>query len=166
MENLPSFLSLGKTLLLLFVGEEEDEIGHRQNQALVEEMKHVVELGGVKMERYLACWIHLCAHTLLCSLLFHYFLMISLISRDDVCNDGNTVVGLFHSGRTPAGMSVLGSYLGSLPPLPALVHTRMPSGDEVYQYPPSSPIVAPSVLQWLQRIEEGTESPAGKEELV
>ncbi|XP_028998135.1 thioredoxin domain-containing protein 16 isoform X2 [Betta splendens] len=123
VENLPSFLSLGKSLLLLFVGEEEDEIGHRQNQALVEEMKQVVELGGVRMERYLACWIHL--------------------------------------GRTPAGMSVLGSYLGSLPPLPALVHTHSLSGDEVYQYPPSSPIVAPSVLQWLQRIEEGTETPAG-----
>ncbi|XP_039998342.1 thioredoxin domain-containing protein 16 [Xiphias gladius] len=123
VENLPSFLSLSKALLLLFVGEEEDEIGRRQNQALVEEMRRVVELGEGKMERYLACWIHL--------------------------------------GRTPAGMSVLGSYLGSMPPLPALVLTHLPSGGEIYQYPPNTPIVASSVLQWLQRIEGGTESPAG-----
>ncbi|XP_047432417.1 thioredoxin domain-containing protein 16 [Mugil cephalus] len=120
VENLPSFLSLGKALLLLFVGEEEDEIGRRQNQALVEEMRGVVES---RMERYLACWIHL--------------------------------------GRTPAGMSVLGSYLGSMPPLPALVLTHLPSGDEIYQYPPNSPIVASSVVHWLKRVEDGSESPAG-----
>lgn len=59
VDNLPSFLSLGKALLLLFVGKEEDEIGRRQNQALVEEMRGVVELGEGTMERYLACWIHL-----------------------------------------------------------------------------------------------------------
>ncbi|XP_038573258.1 thioredoxin domain-containing protein 16 [Micropterus salmoides] len=123
VDNLPSFLSLGKALLLLFVGKEEDEIGRRQNQALVEEMRGVVELGEGTMEQYLACWIHL--------------------------------------GRTPAGMSVLGSYLGSMPPLPALVLTHLPSGGEIYQYPPNTPLVAPSVLQWLQRIEDGTESPAG-----
>uniref|UniRef100_A0A4W6DZL2 Thioredoxin domain containing 16 n=1 Tax=Lates calcarifer TaxID=8187 RepID=A0A4W6DZL2_LATCA len=123
VENLPSFLSLGKALLLLFVGEEEDEIGRRQNQALVEEMRRVVDLGGGRMEQYLACWIHL--------------------------------------GRTPAGMSVLGSYLGSMPPLPALVLTHLPSRAEIYQYPPNTPIVAPSVLQWLQRVEDRTESPAG-----
>ncbi|KAM9334011.1 thioredoxin domain-containing protein 16 [Symphorus nematophorus] len=123
VENLPSFLSLGKALLLLFVGEEEDEIGRRQNQALVEEMRGVVESGGERMERYLACWIHL--------------------------------------GRTPAGMSVLGSYLGSMPPLPALVLSHLPSGDELYQYPPNTPILAPSVLQWLKRVEDGAESPAG-----
>ncbi|XP_044044139.1 thioredoxin domain-containing protein 16 isoform X3 [Siniperca chuatsi] len=123
VENLPSFLSLGKALLLLFVGEEEDEIGRRQNLVLVEEMRGVVELGGGRMERYLACWIHL--------------------------------------GHTPAGMSVLGSYLGSMPPLPALVLTYLPSGGEIYQYPPDAPIVAPSILQWLQRIEDGAESPAG-----
>uniref|UniRef100_M4AL88 Thioredoxin domain containing 16 n=1 Tax=Xiphophorus maculatus TaxID=8083 RepID=M4AL88_XIPMA len=117
VENLPSFLSLGKALLLLFVGEEEDEIGQRQNQALVDQMR------GVRTERYLPCWIHL--------------------------------------GRTPAGLSVLGSYLGSLPPLPALVLTHLPSGDEVYQYPPNTPILAGSVLQWLQSVEDGTESPAG-----
>uniref|UniRef100_UPI0037E7B100 thioredoxin domain-containing protein 16 n=1 Tax=Semicossyphus pulcher TaxID=241346 RepID=UPI0037E7B100 len=123
VENLPSFLSLGKALLLLFVGEEEDEIGRRQNQALVEEMRGVVKLGGGRMERYLPCWIHL--------------------------------------GRTPAGMSVLGSYLGSMPPLPALVLTHLPSGDEIYQYPPNTPIAALSVLQWLQRVEDGDESAAG-----
>ncbi|XP_042369210.1 thioredoxin domain-containing protein 16 [Plectropomus leopardus] len=123
VENLPSFLALGKALLLLFVGEEEDEIGQRQNQALVEEIRGVLELGGGRMEPYLTCWIHL--------------------------------------GRTPVGMSVLGSYLGSMPPLPALVLTHLPSGGEIYQYPPNTPIVASSVLQWLQRIEEGTESAAG-----
>ncbi|XP_008299682.1 thioredoxin domain-containing protein 16 isoform X2 [Stegastes partitus] len=123
VENLPSFLWLGKALLILFVGEEEDEIGRRQNQALVEEMRGVVELGGWRMERYLPCWIHL--------------------------------------GRTPAGMSVLGSYLGSMPPLPALVLTHLPSGGGVYQYPPNTPIAASSVLLWLQRVEDGAESPAG-----
>ncbi|XP_075950732.1 thioredoxin domain-containing protein 16 isoform X1 [Anarhichas minor] len=123
VENLPSFLSLGKGLLLLFVGEEEDEIGRRQNQALLEEMLGVVELGGERMERYLVCWIHL--------------------------------------GRTPAGMSVLGSYLGSMPPLPALVLTHLPSGNEIYQYSPNTPIMASSVLQWVQRVEDGAESAAG-----
>ncbi|XP_054479775.1 thioredoxin domain-containing protein 16 [Anoplopoma fimbria] len=123
VENLPSFLSLGKGLLLLFVGEEEDEIGLRQNQALLEEMRGVVELGGERMEQYLVCWIHL--------------------------------------GRTPAGMSVLGSYLGSMPPLPALVLTHLPSGSEIYQYSPNTPIMAPSVLQWVQRVEDGSESAAG-----
>lgn len=53
-----------------------------------------------------------------------------------------------------------------MPPLPALVLTHLPSGGEIYQYPPNTPIVAPSVLQWLQRIEDGAESPAGKEEEV
>lgn len=62
MENLPSFLSMGKALLLLFVGEEEDDIGRRQNQALVEEMKGLVESGWRTMERYLASWIHLYVH--------------------------------------------------------------------------------------------------------
>lgn len=123
VENLPSFLSLGKALLLLFVGEEEDEIGRRQNRALVEEMRGLVTLGGERMKRYLPCWIHL--------------------------------------GRTPAAMSVLASYLSSMPPLPALILTHLPSGGEVYQYPPNTPIVASSVLQWLRRIEESAESPAG-----
>uniref|UniRef100_A0A3Q2XAM6 Thioredoxin domain containing 16 n=1 Tax=Hippocampus comes TaxID=109280 RepID=A0A3Q2XAM6_HIPCM len=123
VENLPSFLSLGKALLLLFVGEEEDELGLRQNTLLLEEMKRLLESGGERMEPYLTCWIHL--------------------------------------GRTPAGMSVLGSYLGSLPPLPALILTHLPSGREVYEYPPNTPITAQSVLQWLQRVEDAKESPAG-----
>lgn len=50
---------MDKGLLLLFVGEEEDEAGLRQNQLLLEEMRKVVELGGDKMEAYVACWIHL-----------------------------------------------------------------------------------------------------------
>lgn len=62
MENLPSFLSLGKALLLLFVGEEADDIGGRRNQMLVEELKGVVELGQRKMEKYLPAWIHLYVH--------------------------------------------------------------------------------------------------------
>ncbi|XP_034409978.1 thioredoxin domain-containing protein 16 [Cyclopterus lumpus] len=123
VENLPSFLSQGKGLLLLFVGEEEDEIGRRQNQALLDEMRGLVELGGQRMEPYLVCWIHL--------------------------------------GRTPAGMSVLGSYLGSMPPLPALVLAHLPTGSEIYQYTPNTPIVASSVLQWVQRVEDGTDSAAG-----
>lgn len=73
-------------------------------------------------------------------------------------------VALSCSGHTPAGMSVLGAYLGSMPPLPALVLTHLSSGPDVYQYPSNHPIVAPSVLQWLQRVEEGAESPAGKNE--
>ncbi|XP_036071549.1 thioredoxin domain-containing protein 16 isoform X2 [Oryzias melastigma] len=123
VENLPSFLSLGKALLLLFVGEEEDEIGRRQNQELLEEMRRVVEVGGARAEPYLACWIHL--------------------------------------GRTPAGMSVLGSYLGYMPPLPALVLAHLPTGEEVYRYPADSVVAASSVLQWLQRIQDGAEPPAG-----
>lgn len=51
-----------------------------------------------------------------------------------------------------------------MPPLPALVLTHLPSGSEVYQYPPNTPILASSVLQWLQRVEDGTESAAGEEE--
>lgn len=62
MENLPSFLALGKALLLLFVGEEADDVGRRQNQKLVEEMKAVVALGDGKMEKYLPSWIHLYVH--------------------------------------------------------------------------------------------------------
>lgn len=149
MDNLPSFLSLGKALLLLFVGEEEDEIGQKQNQELVEEMRRAVELGGARMERYLACWIHLYA-----------------IHREDFSHQNlGWCVNVFGSalvrGSTPAGMSVLGSYLGYMPPLPALVLTHLPDGEEVYQYPADSVVAAPSVLQWLQRIEDGAEPPAG-----
>lgn len=62
VENLPSFLSLGKALLLLFVGEEADDDRRRQNEMLVEEMKGAVELGQTKMEKYLPSWIHLYVH--------------------------------------------------------------------------------------------------------
>lgn len=62
MENLPSFLSLGKALLMLFVGEEEDAAGFSQNQALLREMKTVVELERSSMDQYLASWVHLCVH--------------------------------------------------------------------------------------------------------
>lgn len=163
MENLPSFLSLGKALLLLFVGEEEDAIGLRQNQALLKEMKSVVQSGWMNMERYLASWIHLYVHP--STLAFNqyetlYTLSPSITQRNSTLN--STFICLCSSGRTPAGMSVLGSYLGSMPPLPALVLTHLPSGDEIYQFPPNTPIVAPSVLQWLQRVEDGTEKPAGK----
>ncbi|KAJ0009289.1 hypothetical protein NQD34_000991 [Periophthalmus magnuspinnatus] len=121
--SLPALLSRGRTLLLLFVGEEEDEIGRRQNEALVGELERVVEMGGAEMEKYSACYIHL--------------------------------------GRTPAGIDVLGSYLGSVPPLPSLILTHNPSAAEIYQYPPRLPISAPSVLQWVQRVEEGGETAAG-----
>lgn len=60
MENLPSFLSLGKALLILFVEEEEGGTERRENEAVLEEMRRAVEMGGDGMERYLACWIHLC----------------------------------------------------------------------------------------------------------
>nr|XP_057941808.1 thioredoxin domain-containing protein 16-like isoform X3 [Doryrhamphus excisus] len=123
VENLPALLGRGKALLLLFVGEDEDEAGRRQNTALLGEMRKALESGGRRMERYLACWIHL--------------------------------------GRTPAAMLVLDSYLGSMPPLPALLLTHLPGGPQVYQYPPYSPILAPSVLGWLQRVEDARESPAG-----
>ncbi|KAM4602145.1 thioredoxin domain-containing protein 16 [Polymixia lowei] len=123
VENLPSYLALGKPLLLLFVGEEEDERGRRENEAVLEEMRGVVERGASETERSLACWIHL--------------------------------------GRTPAGISVLESYLGSLPALPALVLSHLPTGGEVYHYPPNTPIVVHSVLHWLQSIEDGNEPPAG-----
>ncbi|CAG6016151.1 unnamed protein product [Menidia menidia] len=124
VDSLPSIFSLGKALLLLFLGEEEDEPGRRQNRALLQEMGGLLELGGPHLEHLLPCWIHL--------------------------------------GRTPVGLVVLGSYLGSMPPLPALLLTHLPSGPEVYRYPPDAPLEAPAVLLWLQRVEQGAESPAGK----
>lgn len=60
-------------------------------------------------------------------------------------------------------MSVLESYFGSVPPLPALVLTHLPSNPEIYQYPPNMPIDALAILSWLQRIEDGNETPAGRE---
>ncbi|XP_056157101.1 thioredoxin domain-containing protein 16 [Lampris incognitus] len=124
VENLPSYLSLEKPLLLLFVGEEEDERVRRENEAAIQEMRGVLESREREVESYLACWIH--------------------------------------PGRTPAGISVLESYLGSLPPLPALVLSHLPSGGELYHYSPNTPIETRFILQWLQDIEEGQQPPAGK----
>lgn len=121
--SLPSLLSRGQALLLLFVGEEEDEVGRRQNAALVGELRNVLQIGGLEVEKYLPCWIHL--------------------------------------GRTPAGVDVLSSYLGSVPPLPSLILSHNPSAAEVYQFPQRSPITAAAVLQWLRRVEEGSEQAAG-----
>lgn len=161
MENLPSFLSLEKALLLLFVGEEEEDGG--QNQKLLEEMKGVVELGHRRMERYLPSWIHLYVHQ--SQMMFN----ITLVFSQSISH-GHThlyfivpvVCLLSCSGRTPGARSVLGSYFGSVPSLPTLVLTRLPSGDEVYRYPPDTPIVAASILGWLQRVEDGSEPPAGR----
>lgn len=47
---------------MLFVGEEEDAAGLSQNQALLREMKTVVELGRSSVDQYLASWVHLCVH--------------------------------------------------------------------------------------------------------
>lgn len=69
---------------------------------------------------------------------------------------------LSSSGRTPAAESVLGSYFGSVLSLPTLVLTHLPSANEIYRYPPNMPIVASSILGWLQRIEDGSELPAGR----
>lgn len=162
VENLPSFLLLGKALLLLFVGEEEDKIGRRQNQALVKEMRTLVESEGETMERYLACWIHL--YVSVSAYLLLYFSIVYTIQNPHFFIYTFFLNIFCFSGRTPAGMSVLGSYVGSMPPLPALVLTHLPSGDQIYQYPPNTPIVASAVLHWLQRVEDGTESPTGKEE--
>lgn len=169
MENLPSFLSLGKALLVLFVDEDEDDAGLGQNQVLVEEMKAVVELGQRKMEKYLPSWIHLYVHQ--SQMIFNqYHTRFTL--GPSIMYTHTVIFFLYYyinqslpssSGRTPAAMSVLGSYFGSMPPLPALVLTHLPSGPEIYQYPPNMPIAASSILSWLQRIEDGNETPAGRE---
>ena len=67
------------------------------------------------------------------------------------------------SGRTPAGKGVLEDYLGSFPPLPALVLSLLPSGEEVFHYPPDRPIMVQSVLRWLQSAKDGNEQPAGEQ---
>lgn len=162
MENLPSFLSLGKALLLLFVGEEEEG---GQNEKLLEEMKGVVELGQRRMERYLPSWIHLYVHQ--SQMMFNQYHTGFLPVHQSRGHASlfywtSKVCLLSCSGRTPAARSVLGSYFGSMPGLPTLVLTRLPSGDEVYRYPPDTPIVAASILGWLQRVEDGSEPPAGR----
>ncbi|CAL8309083.1 unnamed protein product [Merluccius merluccius] len=131
VENLPSYLGLGRPLLLLFVGEEdeEDEWGRRETRAALQEVRAAAQRGreGERggdggADRYLPCWIHL--------------------------------------RRTPAGVAVLRSFLGSLPPLPALVLTRRPGG-ALYHYPPHGPMAASALRRWLRRVEDGSEPPTG-----
>lgn len=162
VENLPSFLSLGKALLLLFVGEEEDG---GQNQNLLEEMRGVVELGDRRLERYLPSWIHLYVHQ--SQMMFNQYHTGFLPVHQSRTHTSlfycySKVCLLSFSGRTPGARSVLGSYFGSMPSLPTLVLTCLPSGDEVYRYPPDTPIVAASILGWLQRVEDRSEPPAGR----
>ncbi|KAL7872787.1 hypothetical protein AOLI_G00118580 [Acnodon oligacanthus] len=66
-----------------------------------------------------------------------------------------------HLGRTPAGRSVLEAYLGFVPPLPALLLSQLASGGEVFHFPPERPLLAGTIVQWLKRIEDGQEQPAG-----
>lgn len=64
-------------------------------------------------------------------------------------------------GRTPAGKAVLEAYLGFLPLLPALVVSQLATGGEVFHYPTGRPLMVQPILQWLQRVEDGEEPPAG-----
>ncbi|KAJ8290240.1 hypothetical protein GJAV_G00010400 [Gymnothorax javanicus] len=123
VENLPAFLELKKPLLLLFVGDEddEDEEGPKRSAVAREEMRGLLDAEG--LGSYLPCWIHL--------------------------------------GRTPAGRAVLESYLGSMPPLPALVLSQMYTGGEVFHYPPEKLVQSKDVLQWLKTVENRQEQPAG-----
>ncbi|XP_030636824.1 thioredoxin domain-containing protein 16 [Chanos chanos] len=66
-----------------------------------------------------------------------------------------------HLGRTPAGSSVLETYLGVVPPLPALVLSRLGADGEVFHFPPERPLLADTILQWLREVENGREQPAG-----
>ncbi|XP_052366586.1 thioredoxin domain-containing protein 16 isoform X2 [Oncorhynchus keta] len=66
-----------------------------------------------------------------------------------------------HLGRTPAGKAVLEAYLGFLPLLPALVVSQLATGGEVFHYPTGRPFMVQAILQWLQRVEDGEEPPAG-----
>ncbi|XP_041704244.2 thioredoxin domain-containing protein 16 isoform X1 [Coregonus clupeaformis] len=122
VENLPLYLELKKPLLLLFVGEEDEERGRKGNKGVLEDMRSLLNTGWFKP--YLPCWIHL--------------------------------------GRTPAGKAVLEAYLGSLPLLPALVLSQLAAGGEVFHYPAGRPLMVQPILQWLQRVEDGEEPPAGK----
>lgn len=121
VQSLPSYLELAKPLLLLFVGEEEDERERRETEGVMEEMRALLEAG--QLAPYLPAWVHL--------------------------------------GRSPAGEGVLEALLGSLPPLPALVLSQLPSGGEVFHYPPEKPIMVQPVLRWLQSVEDGDVPPAG-----
>ncbi|XP_062379571.1 thioredoxin domain-containing protein 16 [Sardina pilchardus] len=63
--------------------------------------------------------------------------------------------------RTPAGSSVLESYLGASPQLPALVLSQLCSNGEVFHFPPQRPLQSGSILQWLHGVERQEEEPAG-----
>ncbi|XP_050988530.1 thioredoxin domain-containing protein 16 isoform X1 [Labeo rohita] len=66
-----------------------------------------------------------------------------------------------HLGRTPVGRSILEKYLGFVPPLPALVMSRLKTGGEVFLFPPERLLMAKNILQWIQDVENGQEQPAG-----
>lgn len=69
----------------------------------------------------------------------------------------------FPSRRTPAGSSVLESYLGTSPQLPALVLSQLRSGGEVFHFPSQRPLQSGRILQWLQGVERQEEEPAGRD---
>lgn len=65
-------------------------------------------------------------------------------------------------GRTPVGRSILEKYLGFVPPLPALVISKLRTGGEVFLFPPERPLMAKNILQWIHDVEHGQEQPAGE----
>lgn len=65
-------------------------------------------------------------------------------------------------GRTPVGRSILEKYLGFVPPLPALVISKLKTGGEVFLFPPERPLMATNILQWIHDVENGQEQPAGE----
>ncbi|XP_067311910.1 thioredoxin domain-containing protein 16 isoform X2 [Pseudorasbora parva] len=66
-----------------------------------------------------------------------------------------------HLGRTPVGRSILEKYLGFVPPLPALVISKLRTGGEVFLFPPERPLKANNILQWIHNVENRQEQPAG-----
>lgn len=149
VENLPSFLALGKALLLLFVGDEADDVGRRQNQMLLEELKGVVELGDRTMEKYLPSWIHLCVppsqmifnqyHTVHQSyshkalLVYFYFLLLLLLLQETVsfvfqwshssCCVRPRVILWFHAQPPRSGPHPSALWSGNLPVPPKPAHS-------------------------------------------
>ncbi|TSK72186.1 Thioredoxin domain-containing protein 16 [Bagarius yarrelli] len=67
-----------------------------------------------------------------------------------------------HLDRTPAGRAVLETYLGYVPPLPALVLSQLSSGGAVYHFPSERPLLSENIIAWLQRIENHQEEVAGE----
>ncbi|XP_046711298.1 thioredoxin domain-containing protein 16 isoform X2 [Silurus meridionalis] len=66
-----------------------------------------------------------------------------------------------HLGRTPAGRTVLETYLSYIPPLPALVLSQLSSVGHVYHFPTERPLLSDNIIQWLQQIDNNQEQPAG-----